>query len=183
MGCAFGNGGDNQMSGEDASSKLRAAGLLDATPNLAFDRLTREIRETLHCDAATFSIIDQSADRQFFRAQCGLDEPLASTLQTPLSQSICRHVRDRAAPVVITDMLEEPAFRDHPAIREMGVRAYLGAPIFDDGNDPIGAICAISRTPRPWSEGDVYFMLNIATICTDLVTGLMRDGEMSPDSE
>ena len=80
---------------------LRATGLLDSPPDLAFDRLVKLVRRLLNVPVSLVSLID--IDRQFFKSSLGLLEPWATLRQTPLSHSFCQHVVSTEKPLVIDD--------------------------------------------------------------------------------
>src|SRR2546426_12179819 len=77
---------------------LRRTMLLDSPPEEAFDRLTRLATAVLRVPVALVSLVD--GNRQFFKSQCGLIEPLASPRQTPLPTSFCKHAGGSGEPVV-----------------------------------------------------------------------------------
>ena len=132
---------------------LRRTGLLDSSPEPALDHLTRLARRLLRAPVALVSLVD--AERQFFGSQQGLAEPLASSRQTPLSHSFCKHVVAAGAPLLVADACEHPLVRDNPAVPEFGVRAYLGAPLRAPDGQVLGSFCVLDTAPRVWSEGDV----------------------------
>jgi GAF domain-containing protein len=132
---------------------LRRTGLLDAPPEPAFDRLTRLACRLLGTPVALVSLVD--ADRQFFAGQRGLAEPWAGLRQTPLSHSFCRHVVAGDAPLVVADARGHPLVCDSPAVAELGVAAYLGAPLRAPGGLVLGSLCVIDTAPRAWAEEDV----------------------------
>ncbi|HEX8201732.1 MAG TPA: PAS domain S-box protein, partial [Isosphaeraceae bacterium] len=102
------------------------------------------------------------ADRQFFTSSVGLPEPWASCRQTPLSHSFCRHVVAAREPLVLADARQHPAFRDNPAIGELGVVAYLGIPLITPEGQALGSFCAIDAKPRAWTDDEVRTMRDLA---------------------
>src|SRR5512141_3149564 len=87
---------------------LRRTSLLDSPPEEAFDRLTRLAAAILRVPVALVSLVD--SDRQFFKSQCGLSEPLASLRQTPLTNSFCKHAVGSRVALVVTDAQRPPLF-------------------------------------------------------------------------
>ena len=87
---------------------LRRTSLLDSPPEEAFDRLTRLATAVLRVPVALVSLVD--SDRQFFKSQCGLPEPLASSRQTPLTHSFCKHAVGSREPLVVADARLDPLF-------------------------------------------------------------------------
>jgi diguanylate cyclase (GGDEF)-like protein len=92
-----------------------------------------------------------------------LPEPWASRRETPPSHSFCQHVVRSAGPLVVRDAREDPLVRDNPAILDLGVVAYLGAPLTTSEGHILGAFCAIDGCPRDWSESDVDTVREMAT--------------------
>ncbi|TCO76055.1 ATP-binding protein [Chromatocurvus halotolerans] len=134
--------------------RLRRSGLLDGVEEPDFERLLNHVASELRAPVALVSILDKAGDRQFFKGAIGLGEPWRALRQTPLSHSFCRHVVEERAPLVIGNARNDPRVRENPAITELDVAAYLGAPITLADGEPIGALCAIDSEPREWTAGE-----------------------------
>jgi GGDEF domain-containing protein len=127
---------------------LAESGLLDSPPEVAFDRVTRLVAETLHVPVALFTLV--TAERQVFKSSVGVGE----LRETPLSHSFCRHVVESGAPLEVVDARSHPKVRDNPSIDEYGIVAYLGVPLTTSDGVRLGALCAIDHEPRQWSGRD-----------------------------
>ncbi|MGH7718335.1 MAG: diguanylate cyclase domain-containing protein, partial [Gemmatimonadaceae bacterium] len=58
----------------------------------------------------------------------------------------------------------------HPAaacLAELGVRAYVGAPILDAAGCVVGVFCALDDTPRQWTDRDRALVLELTAIAGD----------------
>jgi serine phosphatase RsbU (regulator of sigma subunit) len=141
---------------------LRESGLLDSGPEEAFDRLTRLARKVLGVPVALVSLVD--ADRQYFKSAAGLQEPWATTRETPLSHSFCQHVVLREAPLVVTDAPADALVCDNGAITDLGVIAYAGIPLKTAEGHVLGSFCAIDSRPREWSDHDLGVLSDLAAI-------------------
>ncbi|WP_157271766.1 response regulator [Azohydromonas aeria] len=126
--------------------------LMDSAPEEAFDRFTRLAADSLQVPVCLVSLVD--GQRQFFKSAVGLPEPWATRRETPLSHSFCQHVVNSGAPLVVEDALAEPLVRDNGAVRDLGVRAYLGVPLSTPDGHVLGSFCAIDGQPHPWSAQD-----------------------------
>lgn len=150
---------------------LRATGLLDASAEERFDRLTRLARRLMRTPVTAVSLLD--ADRQFFLSAQGLPEPWAVLRETPLSYSFCRSVVETGLPFVVRDARRDPRVRGNPAITELGVVAYLGVPLALPDGCVIGALCAIDNEPRGWTEEDEWALTDLAgAAMAELAAGL-----------
>ena len=146
-------------------NRLAALGrtsLLDSPAEEPFDRFTRLAARIVKTPVALVSLVDR--ERQFFKSAVGLPEPWRSRRETPLTHSICQYVVAQQEPLVIPDARKDPAFRDNPAIRELGVVAYCGVPLTTLGF-ALGAFCVIDEEPRTWSYDDVQTLKDLAD-CT-----------------
>lgn len=146
---------------------LRDLGLLDASAEEAFDRLTRLATAVLGVPVSFVTLVD--ADRQFFLSQQGLSGELARTRQTPLSHSVCQYAVASRRPIVISDAREHPLVAENLAIRDLGVIAYAGIPLILDDGHAIGALCAIDFRPRDWTKTELAVLQDLAAAVKDLL--------------
>jgi GAF domain-containing protein len=139
---------------------LRATGLLNSPPTPGFDRHARLAAQVLNAPSAVVSLVDE--DGQFFKSCLGIPEPWASDRGTPLSHSFCQHAVARREPLVIDDAREHPVLRHNPAIQDMGVIAYAGAPLIDRSGHALGTLCVLDSRPRQWSRHQVEMLVDLA---------------------
>jgi signal transduction histidine kinase len=137
---------------------VHATGLLDSDAEEAFDRLTRLAVRLVGVPAAFVSLVD--ADRDFYKSACGFGEPLASARELR-GPTFCHYTVQRTTPLVIPDTAADPAYRDVPTVRTLGVAAYVGIPLTAGGHT-VGAFCAIDTRPRAWTEGEVEVLTELA---------------------
>ncbi|HEY1568386.1 MAG TPA: GAF domain-containing protein [Solirubrobacteraceae bacterium] len=140
--------------------ELHRSMLLDSPPEESFDRLTRLTSSVLNVPVALVSLVD--SDRQFFKSCLGLPQPWAAQRQTPLSHSFCQHVVESRRPLVVSDAREHPLLRNNPAIRDLGIIAYAGAPLISPNGQVLGTLCAIDHQPRHWTTEQVEILSNLA---------------------
>jgi transcriptional regulator with GAF, ATPase, and Fis domain len=140
--------------------ELHRSLLLDSPPEESFDRLTRLTSTVLNVPVALVSLVD--SDRQFFKSCLGLPQPWSAQRQTPLSHSFCQHVVESRRPLVVSDAREHPLLRNNPAIRDLGIIAYAGAPLISPNGHVLGTLCAIDHEPRHWTTEQVEILRNLA---------------------
>src|SRR5262245_3770663 len=141
-------------------SALRRTALLDSPPEEAFDRLTRLAASVLQVPVAVVSLVD--GERQFFKSQCGMNEPLATTRQTAVHHSFCKHAVELRAPVLVPDLTRDPAFMESPLIAEFGVMAYAGSPLMTSDGHALGTCCVMDARPHAWSKDEVQVLQVLA---------------------
>jgi signal transduction protein with GAF and PtsI domain len=142
---------------------LKDADLLDTGPEEAFDQLARLAAKLVDAPVALVSLIDE--DRQYFKSCIGdlpNPGPWGAVKQTPLSHSFCQYVVASRKPLVIEDSREHPLVKDNPAIRDLGVIAYLGVPLVTTDGHGLGSLCVIDSKPRKWTEAQIDTLRSLA---------------------
>jgi GAF domain-containing protein len=147
---------------------------VDAEPDEAFDRFARLVKALLNVPIALVSLVTD--ERQFFPGQAGLEEPLATKRETPLSHSFCQHVVIDGEPRIYPDARIYAQVRDNLAIPDLGVVAYAGFPLTDSDGRILGSLCAIDTVPRPWSTSEMATLSDLAAACSsELRLRISRD--------
>lgn len=154
------NGDERTNTSSNRIRALQLTGLLDTPPEEAFDQFTALASTILDVPVALVSLIDD--DRQFFKSQFGLPQPLATKRETPLTHSFCQYVVESEKPLVIGDARQHRLVSDNLAVTEMGVVAYAGIPLLTPQGDVLGAFCAIDNQPRSWSQREVNILTGLA---------------------
>ncbi len=160
-GSGFRNKLSDIIENEARLEALRRTGLLDSPPDEAFDRLTRLARAVLHVPIALVSLVD--SDRQFFKSQSGLSEPLASERQTPLTKSFCKHAVGSREPLVVVDARRDPLFAQIAEGSDVGVVAYAGVPLITAEGFALGTFCIVDRQPHEWTDEEIGILRVLAT--------------------
>lgn len=143
-------------------ARLRERAVFDSPSEESFDRLTRLAARLLDVPIALLSLVTD--ELQFVKSCVGLGEPRAAQRGTPLSHSLCQHVVAAHRPLIIDDAPAEPAWRDHPAVVELGIVAYLGVPLITPDGLVLGSFCAIDMRPRAWDEAAIASMRDLAAV-------------------
>ncbi|MQA85116.1 MAG: GAF domain-containing protein [Streptosporangiales bacterium] len=142
--------------------RLQYLGLDDPSSDEAFERFARLAASLTQAPLAMVNFVSDKL--QMFR---GLFAPSGTPKDgivfdmpdldrtMPLHYGFCPHVVANRSPLALHDLLAYPRFRGNPVIDEIGVRAYIGAPLVDDTNTVIGTVCALDLQPRSeqgWKE-------------------------------
>ena len=134
-------------------------GLLDTPPEESFDRLTRLAAKLVGVPATFLSVVDEGRD--FYKSCFGFEEPLATAREIE-GQTFCHFALVSSGPLLISDTMADPVFREVPTVKSMGVRAYAGIPLISDDGQAIGSFCAIDFKPRAWTATDVEILTELA---------------------
>ena len=136
---------------------IERAGLTEERSRVAFDRVTRLVQRLLGVPVALVTTITR--DTQVFSGRTGIDLD-----ETPVSHALCSFVVRDDAPLVLPDTHEDVLSCDHPAVRELRVRAYIGVPFHAPDGTPLGSLCAIDLVPHAWTAEDLETMLDLVEI-------------------
>ena len=139
---------------------LRATGMLDGAGSPELDDVAAVVRWLLGVPVALVSLVGD--DRQLIAAHNGLTDPLAEAGHLPLTHSFCPYPVATGRPLVIDDARASALGTGHPAVDELGVRAYLGVPLTGAEGDVLGAVCAIDHQPRRWTADDIAALRRLA---------------------
>lgn len=165
---------NDAISNPERLAALRATHLLDTPAEEEFDQLTRIAAKLLEAPIALVSLVEK--DRQFFKSCTGtIPEPFRS--ETPLSHSFCKHAVASGEPLVIDDARRHPLVQDNPAVRDLGVVAYLGIPLITPEKQALGTLCVLDNKPRPWSESQVEHLQSLATAVMSTIMHRMYRAE------
>ena len=162
---------DSVLGREDRLKALERARLMDSPPEESFDQLARFTGQLLDVPVVLMSVVDRQ--RQFFKGQVGLPEPLNTTRQTPITHSFCQWVVTGDEALVVEDARCDLLLSASPATIEMGVVAYAGVPIRVESNETIGSFCAVDMKPRRWDRRELRALDDAATLVQGL-TGLRQ---------
>lgn len=151
---------------------LHALDILDTPPEERFDRHTRLAAALLHAPISLITLID--SDRQWFKSCFG-----TCLEQTPREVSFCAHAVAARATLVISDMLLDARFREHPlVVSDPHVRFYAGAVIYAPGGQPIGTLCVVDTRPHMITDEQRELLADLAAM---VGAELARAPELAPN--
>ena len=145
--------------------------ILDSSPEIEFDALTRLAARILDVPIVLVSIVD--ADRQWFKARFGLN-----ALETPRDVSFCGHVVFANQRLIVPDAWIDPRFADNPLVTGAPhVRFYAGIPLRSEEGAVLGTFCAIDHQPRELTAEQVELLEVLAHQTITLLTLRRRNLE------
>ena len=122
---------------------LKRYEILDTPAESAFDDLVVIAAGICAMPIAAVSLID--ADRQWFKASCGL-----AVSQTPRDVAFCAHaILTPADMMIVHDTHQDVRFRDNPLVNgDPKIRFYAGAPLLSADGHALGSFCVMDHEPR-----------------------------------
>jgi PAS domain S-box-containing protein len=124
--------------------ELQNYGILDTSPDEAFDRITRLASDLFDAPIALVALIDE--ERQWFKSRQGLTD-----CSTPRGEAFCSTAIELGpdALMVVEDATQDPRFAAYPTVTGgMGVRFYAGVVLTSPEGFNLGTLCVIDTKPR-----------------------------------
>lgn len=115
------------------------------------------------------SVIQTHRDRQYISAACGISAEDETMRQIKLDQSVCRVVCENNHFVAITDLLEDYRTKHLQSVQDIGMRAYIGAPIHNSDGKAIGALCCLKEEPTDWDPLQLDSLQRLAFEVDDII--------------
>jgi GAF domain-containing protein len=156
--------------------RLRELGIGEQ-PDPEFDEFAQKLAELTGAPLAMVNFI--SEDRQYFAglysaaAQTGANPQASSGRDTgrvmAKTHGWCPHVVVRRLALVLDDVCAYPRFAGNPVIDEIGIRAYLGAPLIDRTDTTLGTICVVDTQQREWGRAGLKTIKAMAADMVDRI--------------
>ncbi|MEM8656246.1 MAG: GAF domain-containing protein [Pseudomonadota bacterium] len=126
-----------------------------------FDALAQSVTAKLRCDLSLISIAQEDA-----LWALGHSEPdqTPETRTLLARDTVCEHTMKARAPLRVADVRSDPRLRTLSAVSAMNIGAYLGVPLRVNGDNIIGAMCALNETPRIWSDTELAYLEAVADL-------------------
>lgn len=147
---------------------LRRYAILDTEPEKGFQSVVDLAARQFRVPIALVSLID--ADRQWFKATCGLDAEGSGR-----DVAFCAHAILGDGVLCVPDATQDPRFAANPFVTDgIKIRFYAGAPLTTSDGYKLGTLCLIDDQPRhDFSDDDKRLLQDLASIVVDQIQ--MRD--------
>lgn len=126
--------------------------------SVSLDRVTRVAATA---SGATFAQVSLIGTTQFVPAAHGLTYG-DDAQHTPIKDSLCSVTMASGGALQVDDARRHPWTRSLPPVTSGVVGAYLGVPLHDPDERPIGALCVFDPEPRAWRAEDVALLTDLA---------------------
>ncbi|ANC32249.1 SpoIIE family protein phosphatase [Isoptericola dokdonensis] len=128
-----------------------------------FDRIVRLVHRNLGVPAAVFVVLDQGG--QLLPGAFGLPAEVQASRRVRFDNPATAIVVGERAPFIIEDTADDPRLLDRWVVEQVGARALAGYPVADGRGEVVGALWAIDRVPRPWSDEELDTLADLAAAC------------------
>ncbi|MBF2071457.1 GAF domain-containing sensor histidine kinase [Fischerella thermalis] len=133
-----------------------------------FEEATQTAAHFLEAPISILGFVDQ--ERHWFKSAVGLSRlglmnQLAQNRQLLRQESFCTQVVENSQIIVINDtrnLVDTGNTVASKLVEDYGIRAYLGAPLFDACGNCLGALAVMDLVPRNFTNRDIEFLQIIA---------------------
>src|SRR3970282_165754 len=116
-------------------------------------KLTQKVREVFKVDICDVRVRAEEAWKGM--GASGIEPEKTQSDSTATAGGRSRWILDKRRPLLIPDITKTDQFSRGGSIRKVGVRGYVGVPIFSRGGDIIGILRALTYGPREVSPEEV----------------------------
>lgn len=149
---------------DDEPGRLRALdrySILDTARDEKFEKIVGLVREVLDVPMATVSLI--AAERQWIKAASGIEAG-----ECDRRVAFCDHTIRTRDVLTIEDATLDPRFADNVHVTgEPFIRSYAGAPLMTPDGYNLGALCAIDRVPRRFTDAQLGVLQRFAALVVE----------------
>lgn len=120
------------------------------------DMICKSTAVALKSPRSVITLID--AESQSFIAHHAINEEEGKgydDMELPLSSTYCQFTVAADRTLVINNARRDALVKDNPCTTQLGMRAYLGTPVYSEEGFPVGSLCVFDFTPRKWSKRDI----------------------------
>jgi len=151
---------------------MRRAQLVLPCMHLSVERITEFAARSVSAPICQITFVGQFD--YHLAGGYGLWPDLAADGHAPLAYSVCKYVVSAGHPVSSEDMLadDDSRIREHPLAVEYGARAFLGVPLRDATEEPVGAITVLDTAARPWTAAQLLKIVDVADLIGPVSTDL-----------
>jgi len=104
--------------------------------------------------------------QQIILSNTGQPLPLHLQAAQPIQYSMCKHTADMKFPMAVSNVGLHPFLKDNLTYSELGILAYLGAPIHEDNSrKATGGVCALDTKIRKWTDQDIAMIILASKTC------------------
>ncbi|WP_298835734.1 GAF domain-containing protein [uncultured Roseobacter sp.] len=114
----------------------------------------------LRCVGAGSVLITETLeDRHVVHAHRGPRLPEHLRHELPIGYPVCEHTVAMGFPLVVDDAFNHPLLRGNPAVSELGIGSYAGAPMFRENGEAAGTVCAMLPHIHRWRPEQIEAIL------------------------
>ncbi|HEY0001927.1 MAG TPA: GAF domain-containing protein, partial [Actinoplanes sp.] len=141
----------------------RARTIMPSLP-MPLDAIARLAARLLDAPMGVVTLV--GGDEEYFAGVHDLPLALVGEGRAPIAYSVCQYMVSTDHPVCSGDMSadDDPRLREHPLAVQYGIRAFLGVPLRDGDDHPVGSLTVLDTAVREWSDEQMTMLVQLAEL-------------------
>lgn len=123
-------------------------------------KLTDKIREVLKVDVSDLRVFERDSWR--LRGVSGINPNLIPSARTGTAFGRSRWIIEHRKPLLIRDAMEETDLPSGETVKSLGLRGYLGVPLFSKSGAVIGVLRVLTYQPRVFAQDEIDLLQQLA---------------------
>ncbi len=123
-------------------------------------KLVEKVRELFKVDQADVSI--QEWEKWHIKGLAGNDSDVVPSIRLGVGRGRSRWIFENRKALMIPDITQDKETASGETIKSLGIRGYLGVPLFYRGAEIIGVLRALSYQPREFTQEEVDLLQQLA---------------------
>ncbi len=139
--------------------------ILDTSPEIAFDEITKLAAQICGCKYSLISLIDH--DRQWFKSNYNFP-----ATHTPREETLCAYTILESEFLLVPNAKAYPRFNNLPPVKGSPfIHFYAAAPIVFDQGLNLGAVCVFDSEPRVLNTFQIEALKGLSRLAANLLEG------------
>jgi phosphotransferase system enzyme I (PtsP) len=126
------------------------------------DKIVAAIAEGMEVEVCSLYLFDPRRDRLVLRATIGLDRESVGKVSMRTNEGLVGMVIEKGEAVGVTDAISHPRYKYFPETGEERYHTFLGVPVQDGRNKPIGVLVVQTLTRRKFTKSEARLLKTAA---------------------
>src|SRR5208283_544187 len=126
------------------------------------DKIVAAIAEGMEVEVCSLYLFDPQRERLVLRATIGLDRDSVGKVSMRTNEGLVGMVIEKGEAVGVTDAISHPRYKYFPETGEERYHTFLGVPVQDGRNKPIGVLVVQTLTRRKFTKGEARLLKTAA---------------------
>jgi phosphotransferase system enzyme I (PtsP) len=126
------------------------------------DKIVAAIAEGMEVEVCSLYLFDPQRDRLVLRATMGLDRESVGRVSMRPSEGLVGMVIEKGEAIAVPDAISHPRYKYFPETGEERFHTFLGVPIQDGRNKPLGVMVAQTLARRKFTKSEIRLLKTAA---------------------
>jgi len=136
----------------------------------ALDQIVEAIAEGMQAEVCSLYLFDAQRERLVLRATVGLDRDSVGRVSMRPSEGLVGLVVEKDEPVAVTDAISHERYKYFPETGEERYHTFLGVPVQEGRQKPIGVLVAQSLARRKYTRTEITLLRTAASQIAGVLT-------------